>query len=462
VTVDKNASTFSVTAPATFDADTKEGEATILISDGVEHTIVRTVLLSLASGVTTINLSQAQFLLDVIGTEEEQADLSTSMILIPAKATAADLDFESSDPAIAEIDADGVITAKSEGQVTITVKSKANASVSKTVTVDVLLTSPGFTIVDGVVTAYSGPGGDLKVPSKATAIGDGVNSQNSGKFQNNTTITSIDLNNVVRLGVNAFKSATAIVFVNAPNLEYIGEECFHGATSLETLISPKLKSLSGYSFQNCVKLKTIDVSKVVELTGSGNGQRAFKLCKSLESIDMPLFEGDISFQMFQGCEKLASVNIPNAISVGGSNYTAGSNVGQVFADILPTVLTELNFPEVTVLPWRSINGSISSLKVPKVTHLGPQALGYLSNVHYLYLPKVEYIATNQFNGRDPGPIVLDLSEATGLATVANDAFPDQDGIEIYVATDEIKALFTTTNPYTKTTITVGPPPSSSN
>jgi hypothetical protein len=495
VTVDKNASTFSVTAPATFDADTKEGEATILISDGVEHTIVRTVLLSLASGVTTINLTQAQFVLDVIETEtEEQADLSASMTLIPSKATAADLDFESSDQLIAEVDAAGIITAKSEGQVTITVKSKANAAVSKTVTVDVLLTSPGFTIVDGVVTAYSGPGGALKVPSKATAIGDGVNSQNSGKFQNNTTITSIDLNNVVTLGINAFKSATALVSVNAPNLEYVREEGFHGASNLVTVNSPKLMYVDAHGFQSCTKLETIDLSNLTELRGQRNfrlcpaldnidlskltvivnqafnscsaltsvdlssvttlsGQDIFRGCSSLTSVDLASFEGAVPWAMFWGCAKLVSVNLPKATAIGGTDWSTANNKGQVFADC--NLLTELDLPEVTILTWRAINALITGLNVPKVTHLGPQALGYLTSLTYLSLPSVVHIGTNQFQGR-PGPMVLDLSDATELATVEAGAFPDQDGVEIYVATPEIAALFPTT--YTKTTVTVGKPP----
>jgi hypothetical protein len=313
---------------------------------------------------------------------------------------------------------------------------------------------PDFEVsYDGVLTAYRGAGGDIRLPDNVTAVMDGNNALGTGIFQNNTTVTSIDLNNVVTLGINAFKGATGIVTVNAPNLEVIKAEGFHAAPNLVTVNSPKLKSIGDHCFQSCEALKTIDVSQVVELTGTNGGQRIFRLCKSLESIDMASFEGTIPFQMFIGCEKLVNVNLPKATAIGGTD-DAGANRGQVFADC--NLLTELSFPEATILSWRSVNALITRLSVPKVTTLRNQALAYCTELTYISLPSVTEIATNQFQGPSPAPIVIDFSEATGLTTVAANAFPDIAGIEIYVATEAIKALFLPAP--TNTTITVGAPP----
>jgi hypothetical protein len=419
----------------------------------------------------------------------------------------------SSNPAIAEVDADGIITAKSEGQVTITVTSKASAAVSKSATVDVYLTSPGFTIVNGVVTAYSGPGGNLKVPSKATSVRNGtIGVLNTGVFEANTTITSIDLNNVSELGVNAFKSTTGLISVNAPNVEIMYDEVFHAASNLVTVSSPKLTRVDAHAFQSCGKLTTIDLGNVTTMNGQRNfrqctvldnidlsnvttlGNQAFNDCKalrhvdlskvtelngsqiftgcsSLESVDLASFAGNIPFQMFANCTPLVSVNLPKATSIGGTDANTSSR-GQVFAGC--NLLPVLDLPEVTILSWRAINSEVPVVNAPKVTTLQPQALAYLPKVKYLSLPSLVEIKESQFynnigGASMPTELVLDLSQATGLTTVHASAFPDVEPIPgavapnnlgcdltIYVATDEIKALFPST--YTKTKVIVGPPP----
>ncbi|MDR2130415.1 MAG: leucine-rich repeat protein [Odoribacteraceae bacterium] len=446
--ITKGVSNFTVTAPASLES-VPYHEITILISDNEQRVIVRSLILELLSpDVTAIQPLQATLDAD----EGQTIDLSTKIQLTPAHAQFSDVTFTSSDNSVAEVDADGIVTGKSAGVATITVTSKAHAAVSAGITVEVFAVSPGFTISEaGVVTAYSGPGGDIRVPATATAIA----SKSPGLFESNATITSIDLNNVITLGNNAFKSCATLTRVDAPDLEITGSEGFHGCSNLVTVNSPKLKRIGDHAFQGCTKLETIDVSQVIEFTAQGSyqpGHRVFRLCAALESIDLSSFEGNIPFQAFQGCTRLASVNISKATSVGGTDAST-TNRGQVFANC--DNLKTLDLQSVTILSWRAINTNIESLNVPNVTILRPQALTFCPDLHYVSLPSLVEIGNNAFNyGSTNTNIVIDLSKATGLTTVGTNIIEDVAGVIIYVATEEIKALFPT---YVNATVIVGTP-----
>ncbi|MDR2130417.1 MAG: leucine-rich repeat protein [Odoribacteraceae bacterium] len=315
---------------------------------------------------------------------------------------------------------------------------------------------PDFTVVDGMLTAYLGTGGDITIPANVTAIRDGeVGRANTGVFESNSLITSIDLNNVVTVGINAFKSCANLTRVNASNVETIKCEGFHNCPKLEEVNSPKLKSVGTHCFQSCTVLKTIDLSKVVEFTISGGsfvtGQRAFRLCKALETVDLSSFEGTIPFQMFIGCDKLTTVITPKVTAVGGTD-AATANRGQVFADC--PLLKALDFPLATVLSWRAVNALVTTLNVPKVAILQPQALCYCADLRYIRLPSLVEIGNSAF-ATNITNIVIDLSEATGLTTVGTNIIQDVAGVKIYVATEEIKALFPA---YVNAKVTVGAPP----
>jgi hypothetical protein len=317
---------------------------------------------------------------------------------------------------------------------------------------------PDFEIVDGVLMAYYGAGGDITIPSKATSTRSGAIGTNDGVFVGKNTITSVNLNQVVTLGANTFKSNTGIIHVDAPNLEVIEDEGFHNCPNLVDITGSKIRSLGAHTFQSCTNLKTVDVSKVTELTGANGGQRVFRLCPNIEFIDMSSFEGSIPFQAFIGCAKLETILLPKATAIGGTDG-ATSNRGQVFAD--NPVIKTLNLPEVTVLSWRSINALITTLNAPKVTTLRQQALGYMSELRYVAFPALTTIEANMFQANSVTKMIVDLSEATGLVNVAAGAIAtttdtSTSDIQIYVATQAIKDLFTPVPNYVQ--IIVGAPP----
>ncbi|GHU98220.1 hypothetical protein FACS1894159_00380 [Bacteroidia bacterium] len=292
--------------------------------------------------------------------------------------------------------------------------------------------------------------GVLTLPDKATAIVNGT--ANAGVFMNNAALKRVNLNNVKEIGYSAFKTCANLAYVDAPNVETVMNEAFNGCTKLETVVSPKLATINAHAFRGCSLLKTIDLGNVTSMTGQNN----FYQCAALEDAIMPNLEGFIPFQAFMQCTKLKNTNFAKVIAVGadvGNNAT--SNVGQVFANC--DALTTLSFPSATHLSWRAINaGTITSLSIPKVETLAPQALGYLSIISYISLPKLVTIGNNAFNQGLSQNIVIDLSEATGITgPLGTNLITDVATTKIYVASQAIKDLFPA---YTNATVTVGTPP----
>ena len=84
-----------------------------------------------------------------------------------------------------------------------------------------------FTIENGVLTKYNGPGGDVVIPDGVTSIG-------SYAFNNCTGMTSVTIpNSVTEIGDDAFWGCTSLTSVVIPNsVTSIGSDAFIGCTNL--------------------------------------------------------------------------------------------------------------------------------------------------------------------------------------------------------------------------------------
>ncbi|GHU98224.1 hypothetical protein FACS1894159_00390 [Bacteroidia bacterium] len=286
-----------------------------------------------------------------------------------------------------------------------------------------------FTIdAGGVLTTYTGPGGEIRIPDAATSTK--VGSTSSGVFMNSATITSVDLNNVTSVGFATFNVCTKLATVVCPNLTTIG----------------------GYGFRGCSVLTTIDLSQVTSITGN----EAFKGCPLLEDAIMPNLEGVLPFQTFMSCTKLKNTNFAKVTAVGAAHgNTATSNVGQCFANC--DALISLSFPSATYMSWRSVNPvalKLTSLSIPNVEFLGPQALGYCDALTYLSLPKLVTIGNNAFNQATNQDWTIDLTGATGITTLGTNVIRNAAGVTVIVANSTIQSLFTAAYPLA--TIQVAP------
>lgn len=132
--------------------------------------------------------------------------------------------------------------------------------------------------------AYWGPFHDctglisVNLPSTCTAL--------DGRcFSGCTSLTTINLNNVTKIGAGCFMGCTSLASVDLTNCTTIEGSAFQGCTSLTELNTDfsKLESLHASAFQNTGLIKAdLSKSKIPRMNGS-----CFRYCTSLTEIRMP-------------------------------------------------------------------------------------------------------------------------------------------------------------------------------
>lgn len=212
-----------------------------------------------------------------------------------------------------------------------------------------------FTIENGVLTQYSGPGGDVEIPSNVTSIGSyafyncfdltnvtipsSVTSIEEGAFFGCSNLNSINISSgVTSIGKSAFVRCTSLTNVVIPNgVTSIEESTFDECTGLTSVSLPdSITNIGGAAFNSCSSLTNLSIPEKVVTIGESAfsgchglkniilpnsvkniGLSAFSNCHNLESINIPQGVTSIDFQTFYGCNKLTSISIPDSVvSIG--------------------------------------------------------------------------------------------------------------------------------------------------
>ena len=156
---------------------------------------------------------------------------------------------------------------------------------------------------------------EFTAPDAVTEIGNYV----FATFTYDTTVygcaslTSVDLNNVTKVGTAAFSAVTSsmkIAQISAPNLVEIGDAAFAHLPMLETLSLPKAETIGGSAFLGAISLNSLSLPEVRTI-----GENAFMGCTSLTAVELPKVE-TIASEAFAQCEKLASAAFPVVKSIG--------------------------------------------------------------------------------------------------------------------------------------------------
>ena len=192
-----------------------------------------------------------------------------------------------------------------------------------------------FTIVDGRLTAYIGPGGDVVVPDGVSSI-EGVSSIDRSVFSN-ANITSITLpSSLKEIGEVAFTDCKSITEIVIPeNVDVIKDFAFAGCTNLKSVTLPEsmtrigqgafyrceslqeinvpfqIETIEEFAFSSCVSLKEVSIPKTV----TAIKREAFKNCKGLERVLLADGLESIGSRAFEGCENLEELVLPDSVSV---------------------------------------------------------------------------------------------------------------------------------------------------
>ncbi len=235
--------------------------------------------------------------------------------------------FESTDPSVATVDEDGVVTGLKEGSTIITLTtpdSKINASI-------VININNPFVIENRTLIAYKGIGdenGVVEIPDDEGILYIGAYA--FCLYETDRTI-EVDEDDYDKNKIPASNPEIKKVII-PEGVEEIQKYAFYNCGSLEEVVIPSsTKIIREYAFCRDKKLEKINLDTITVI-----GREAFKECKKLDNIKLPKIYA-IGVKAFNGCEKLSKVDLTTLRNSGR----------EAFRDC--TSLTEVKLSENTKL-----------------------------------------------------------------------------------------------------------------
>ena len=204
-----------------------------------------------------------------------------------------------------------------------------------------------FTIEDGVLTKYNGPGGDVTVPDGVTAI-------KFKAFYGNTGLTSITIpDSVTSIGMMAFHSCTNLTDVTIGNgVTNIEAETFRKCTSLHTVhLGDSVTKIDQLAFADCKELTEINLP-----SGAVFLDRTFSGCDSLETLP---YLGDV-YGFFNYGAFVVENNTLTKYNGHGGDVTVPSGISAIhgYAFQRNDKLTSITIPDsVTSITGAGMTGA---------------------------------------------------------------------------------------------------------
>lgn len=138
----------------------------------------------------------------------------------------------------------------------------------------------------------------------------------SNAFQGCTNIKKVDFSQSAQLqsisGYCFASDSTLTEIILPPALRTIQYYAFQGCSRLDNIRFPQtLQSIEGYAFENNYRLTKLDFSNCSQLNQIGS--YAFRGCRSLISVNLPVAMSHIGERAFAGCTALANISVENQI-----------------------------------------------------------------------------------------------------------------------------------------------------
>ncbi len=187
----------------------------------------------------------------------------------------------------------------------------------------------------GTITGYTGPGGDVEIPS--TIGGVNVTSIGNSSFFSVSSLTSITIPmGITSIGHMAFDICTSLTSVSIPaGVLSIGNFAFYLAPIDSITIPASTTSIGVGAFAHCALLTEIVVDPDNQSFSSLNGVLFNKGKTELlqcpggknGSYTVPAEVVSIGDKAFEGCALLNSIILPDAItSIGSSTFFGCANL----------------------------------------------------------------------------------------------------------------------------------------
>ena len=156
-----------------------------------------------------------------------------------------------------------------------------------------------------------------------------------------------------------FTSNPKLEYFSADVLEVVPSSTFYYDSSLKTVYLPQVKTISSFAFQRCYALPSISLP-------------------NCETIDMCVF---------QYCSSLSYAYLPNC------SFISSTAFGSCYS------LESIDVSNLQKVYYRVFeNCALSQLSVPKLSNIGWQGLGFMSNLTSITLPSASVIDSHAFIG----------------------------------------------------------------
>ena len=199
------------------------------------------------------------------------------------------------------------------------------------------------------ITGYSGPGGNVIIPSETngfpvTVISSNVFSQYP--YNNVTSVTIPD--SVISLGAGAFDGCRNLTnVVLGGGLSSIGDSAFFYCYRLNNVTIPAtVTNIGSWAFYYCTSLAAVTLPNTITAIAIGT----FAGCQNLTSLAIPESVTNIGDSAFSSCRSLTSVTIPNSVtSIGGGAFYGCTNLTDVMIPANVTSIGAAPFDNCTSL-----------------------------------------------------------------------------------------------------------------
>lgn len=237
--------------------------------------------------------------------------------------------------------------------------------------------SPDLQVIPDYAFQYCGSLADVPLPSSLVSIG-------VSAFRECDGLSAVVMpNTVTTLNKNAYESCNTLTTVTlSSGLQAIPNDAFRDCGSLVDIpLPPSLVSIGTGAFANCKSLTSVDMPNTVTTLENGTYQNCtnlkdVKLSDNLKRIGT---ENDhYSGNSFEGCQNLASIDIPASVSwINSFSFKNCAN------------LKTVTFHEgLQVIGGKSFQGcsSLVSVSIPKsVTSIGDESFEYCSSLNEMNL-----------------------------------------------------------------------------
>lgn len=213
-----------------------------------------------------------------------------------------------------------------------------------------------YTVANGVLVKYTGPGGQAVVPAGITAVGDRA-------FVLNDAVTEVVLpEGVTKIGNRAFMGCHHLRAVTLPaSVREIAMYAFCNCDKLAELTLPaSLQVIGECAFINCTSLTRVEIPAGVTVIGNG----AFTACTALTAVSLPEGLTTVEYEAFADCTALQEMNVPASLQHVGVDAFRGCS--------LPNAPAETETQKTSSVPGDSLIGMLQQLAGLHDTPLSPR------------------------------------------------------------------------------------------